>query len=120
MLAIAGPASPRLLGEVMDVDISDDAFPAYRMRHAHIGHAPVFAQRLSFTGETDGEVFVTPDFAEHVLEVILEAGRPFGLRLAGGEALNALRIEKGYLHWGADMASYRGAAPDGARLHLQA
>ena len=104
VLAIAGPASPRLLGEVMDVDISDDAFPAYRMRHAHIGHAPVFAQRLSFTGETGWEVFVTPDFAEHVLEVILEAGRLFGLRLAGGEALNALRIEKGYLHWGADMA----------------
>ena len=74
------------------------------MRHTHIGHAPVFAQRLSFTGETGWEIFVTPDFAEHVLEIILKAGQPLGLRLAGGEALNALRIEKGFLHWGADMA----------------
>ena len=44
------------------------------------------------------------NFAEHVLDVILEAGQPLDLRLAGGEALNALRIEKGFLHWGADMA----------------
>ena len=74
------------------------------MLHTHISHAPVFAQRLSFTGETGWEIFVTPDFAEHVLDVILEAGQPLGLRLAGSEALNALRIEKGFLHWGADMA----------------
>jgi len=104
VLAIAGPHSPVLLGGVMDIDISDGSFPSYHLRHAHIGHAPVFAQRLSFTGETGWEIFVTPDFAEHVLETILEAGRPLGLRLAGGEALNALRIEKGFLHWGADMA----------------
>jgi 4-methylaminobutanoate oxidase (formaldehyde-forming) len=104
VLAIAGPRSPVLLGGVMDIDISDGSFPSYHLRHANIGHAPVFAQRLSFTGETGWEIFVTPDFAEHVLETILEAGRPLGLRLAGSEALNALRIEKGFLHWGADMA----------------
>ena len=52
VLAIAGPNSPRLLGAVTDADLSDDAFPPYRMRHTDIGHAPVFAQRLSFTGET--------------------------------------------------------------------
>ena len=104
VLAIAGPSSPRLLGSVMDENISDESFPPYHLRHGQIGHAPVFAQRLSFTGETGWEIFVTPDFAEHVLETILEAGEPFGLRLAGGEALNTLRIEKGFLHWGADMA----------------
>ena len=104
VLAVAGPNSPRLLGAVMDTDMSDDAFPPYCMRHAHIGHAPVFAQRLSFTGETGWEIFVTPDFAEHVLDTVIATGEPLGLRLAGGEALDALRIEKGFLHWGADMA----------------
>ena len=104
VLAIGGPSSRRLLAAVMDIELSDHAFPPYHIHHTHIGHAPVFAQRLSFTGETGWEIFITPDFAEHVLDVILEAGRPLGLRLAGGEALNALRIEKGFLHWGADMA----------------
>jgi 4-methylaminobutanoate oxidase (formaldehyde-forming) len=32
------------------------------------------------------------------------AGEPMGLKLIGGEALNALRIEKGFLHWGHDMS----------------
>ena len=88
----------------MDIDISDGSFPPYELRHGQIGHAPVIAQRLSFTGETGWEILITPDFAEHVLETILQAGEPSGLRLAGGEALNALRIERGFLHWGADMA----------------
>ena len=104
MLAIAGPRSPDLLGAIMDIDISDGSFPPYELRHGQIGHAPVIAQRLSFTGETGWEILITPDFAEHVLETILQAGEPSGLRLAGGEALNALRIERGFLHWGADMA----------------
>ena len=104
VLAIAGPHAPDLIGNIMNIDISDESFPPYHLRHAQIGHAPIFAQRLSFTGETGWEIFVTPDFAEHVLETVLEAGDPSGLRLAGGEALNALRIETGFLHWGADMA----------------
>jgi glycine cleavage system aminomethyltransferase T len=35
--------------------------------------------------------------------VIIEAGQPFGLRLAGYHALNSLRIEKAYRHWGHDI-----------------
>ncbi|WP_299077652.1 glycine cleavage T C-terminal barrel domain-containing protein [uncultured Ruegeria sp.] len=50
------------------------------------------------------QVFITPDFAEHVFEALYAAGAPLDLRLVGGEALNALRIEKGFLHWGHDMS----------------
>ena len=37
-------------------------------------------------------------------DVLAEAGRPLGLKLVGGEALNALRLEKGFVHWGHEMA----------------
>ncbi|WP_347310773.1 GcvT family protein [Defluviimonas sp. SAOS-178_SWC] len=104
VLAVAGPKSRDLLAAVADIDVSNTAFPFNSLRHFHIGHAHVFAQRLSYTGELGWEIFVTPDFAEHVFDVLIEAGRGLGLRLAGGEALNALRIEKGFLHWGHDMA----------------
>jgi 4-methylaminobutanoate oxidase (formaldehyde-forming) len=36
--------------------------------------------------------------------VIAAAGAPFGLRLAGYHALNSLRIEKAYRHWGHDIS----------------
>jgi len=104
VLAICGPHSRDLLVAVTDIDLSNDAFAFNSLQSFYIGHAKVFAQRLSYTGELGWEIFVTPDFAEYVFDVLMTAGADFGLRLAGGEALNALRIEKGFVHWGHDMA----------------
>lgn len=104
VLSIAGPKARDLLSAVTDIDLSNEAFPFNSLQHFHIGHAPVFAQQLSYTGEHGWEIFITPDFAEHVFEVLMKAGEPLGLKLVGGEALNALRIEKGFVHWGHDMA----------------
>ncbi|KIC22693.1 MULTISPECIES: GcvT family protein [unclassified Leisingera] len=104
VLGVMGPQSRALLEAVSDADLSNAAFPFNSLRHFHIGHAQVFAQRLSYSGELGWEIFVTPDFAEHVFEVLMQAGEGFGIRLIGGEALNALRLEKGFLHWGHDMA----------------
>ena len=104
VLAIMGPKSRELLAAVSDADLSHGAFPFNSHRTFHIGHARVTAQRLSYSGELGWEIFVAPDFAEHVFDVLMEAGKKFDLRLIGGEALNALRLEKGFLHWGHDMA----------------
>ena len=104
VLALSGPNARALLGTLTQTDFSDAAFPPYSLQHFYIGHAPVFAQRLSYTGETGWEIFITPDFAEHVFETLFEAGQSHGLKLVGSDALNALRIEKGFVHWGADMA----------------
>ena len=104
VLAIMGPNSRDLIESVSGADLSNAAFPFNTLQEMHIGHAKVTAQRLSFTGELGWEIFITPDFAEHVFEVLYEAGQKYDLKLIGGEALNALRIEKGFLHWGHDMA----------------
>ncbi len=104
VLSIIGPKSRDLLAAVSDVDVSNKAFPFGNLQECYIGHARVIAQRLSYSGELGWEIFVTPDFAEHVFDVLMEAGHKYGLRLIGGEALNALRLEKGFLHWGHDMA----------------
>ncbi|WP_166418920.1 GcvT family protein [Cochlodiniinecator piscidefendens] len=104
VLGIMGPKSRDLLAAVSDIDVSHDAFPFNSWQEFYIGHAQVKAQRLSYSGELGWEIFVTPDFAEHVFDMLHEAGQEFGLKLIGGEALNALRIEKGFVHWGHDMA----------------
>jgi len=104
VLAICGPNARALLTAACDCNLSNTAFPFNSLQHFHIGHAPVFAQRLSYSGELGWEIFVTPDFAEHVFDLLMSLGQDLDLRLVGGEALNALRIEKGFLHWGHDMA----------------
>ncbi len=104
VLSMCGPKSRDVLAAACDIDVSDSAFPFNSFQHFYIGHAPVFAQRLSYTGDLGWEIFITPDFAEHVFEILITAGAPHGLQLVGGEALNALRIEAGFVHWGHDMA----------------
>lgn len=104
VLGVMGPKSREMLASVCDTDLSNEAFRFNSFQSFHIGHAKVFAQRLSYSGELGWEVFVTPDFAEHVFEILMEAGQKHGIRLIGGEALNALRVEKGFVHWGHDMA----------------
>lgn len=104
VLSLCGPKARDLLASVTNIDVSDTAFKFYSLQHFTIGHAEVFAQRLSFTGELGWEIFVTPDFAEHVFTVLHTAGNKFDLKLIGAEALNALRIEKGFVHWGHDLA----------------
>ena len=104
VLAIMGPKSRDLLAAVSTVDASNHAFPFNSHQEIFIGHARVTAQRLSYSGELGWELIITPDFAEHVFDVLMEVGQDYGLRLIGGEALNALRLEKGFLHWGQDMA----------------
>jgi 4-methylaminobutanoate oxidase (formaldehyde-forming) len=44
------------------------------------------------------------EFATHVYDTIAGAGDGFGLRHAGYHALDSLRIEKAYRHWGHDIS----------------
>ena len=55
-------------------------------------------------GELGWELYVPSEMAAHVYDVIVDAGEAFGLRHAGYHALNSLRIEKAYRHWGHDMS----------------
>ncbi|MEM7177601.1 MAG: FAD-dependent oxidoreductase [Pseudomonadota bacterium] len=103
VLGIMGPDSRRLLQAVSDVDCSNRAFPINSVRQFQIGCTDVFAQRLSLSGEMGWEIFITPDFAEYVFEVLMQAGESLGLRLIGNEALNAMRLEKGFMRWGYDI-----------------
>lgn len=104
VLSLCGPRSRELLQSVCNTDLSDEAFPFNSLQTFEIGHATVTAQRLSYAGELGWEIFVTPDYAEHIYEVLHAAGKNFDLHLVGGEALNALRIEKGFVHWGHDVS----------------
>ena len=59
--------------------------------------------RTGYTGELGFELIVPVDQALAVWRSLRELGRPFGLALAGAAALQALRTEKGYRGFGADI-----------------
>jgi glycine cleavage system aminomethyltransferase T len=92
------------VANLTNTELSNAAFPFGTWQNLYIGHAPCWAPRVSFIGEVGWEIYVTPDFADYLLQLFLDNGQDLGLRLMGGEALNALSIKKGYLHWGHDLS----------------
>jgi 4-methylaminobutanoate oxidase (formaldehyde-forming) len=68
-----------------------------------VGDVPCLALRVTYVGELGWELYPPIEFALRLWDVVLEAGRPFGLVPAGYRAIDSLRLEKGYRAWGADI-----------------
>jgi 4-methylaminobutanoate oxidase (formaldehyde-forming) len=103
VLALMGPRSRELLATLTDADLSTGAFPFATSRLIDLGYARIRASRITYVGELGYELYIPTEFAQSVYDVITEAGQRFGLRLAGYHALNSLRMEKAYRHWGHDI-----------------
>jgi 4-methylaminobutanoate oxidase (formaldehyde-forming) len=103
VLGLMGPRSRELLATLTDADLSTAAFPFGTSRIIDLGYARVRASRITYVGELGYELYIPTEFAQSVYDVIVSAGGDFGLRLAGYHALNSLRMEKAYRHWGHDI-----------------
>ncbi len=103
VLGVMGPASRDLLSSLTPSDLSNGAFPFMHSRQIEIGYGLVRASRVTYVGELGWELYIPTEFAVPIYDVIVTAGRDIGLRHCGYHALNSLRIEKGYRHWGHDI-----------------
>ncbi len=102
VLSVAGPRSRELLAGLTDASLADEDFPFARARTIDVGWATVLALRVSFTGELGWELYAPVESAPVLYDQLVEAGRAQGLRHAGYLALDGLRAEKGFIHWGTD------------------
>lgn len=103
MLSLMGPNARALLQSLTDTDMSDTAFPFGTSQEIDIGYARLRASRLTYVGELGWELYIPAEFCGHVFDRIIEAGRDHDLRHGGYFAINSLRMEKGYRHWGHDI-----------------
>ena len=100
VFAVMGPESRALLAPLTSADLSDNAFPFGTSQEIELAGAPVRASRISYVGELGWELYVPPAEAGRVFAALREAGAaPVGMH-----ALDSLRIEKAYRHWGHDIA----------------
>jgi sarcosine dehydrogenase len=100
---LAGPRARDILAAVADADVSNAAFPYMTAQEIRIGFAPVLALRVTYVGELGWELHMPVEYAQHVYELLAEAGKAHGLADAGYRAIDSLRLEKRYLYWGADI-----------------
>jgi glycine cleavage system T protein len=103
MFGVMGPKSRDLLGELTPADLSNEAFPFATAADIEVSGHAVRALRLTYVGELGWELYVPWEEAPSLYDAIVEAGDRHGLRHAGYHAMNTLRLEAGYRHWGHDI-----------------
>uniref|UniRef100_A0A668W088 Sarcosine dehydrogenase, mitochondrial n=1 Tax=Oreochromis aureus TaxID=47969 RepID=A0A668W088_OREAU len=103
MISIQGPKSREVLQEVLDTDLSNEAFPFSSHKVVNAAGHQVRAMRLSFVGELGWELHIPKDSCLPVYRAVMAAGAKHGIINSGYRAIDSLSIEKGYRHWHADL-----------------
>jgi aminomethyltransferase len=106
-LALQGPTSARLLGEICDADLSSLKY--FRATSGSIAGVPVDVSRTGYTGDLGYEVWMPWNKALQVWDAIAAAGQAFDLHPTGMLALDVARIEAGLLLIDVDFHSSRKA-----------
>ncbi|HJO23921.1 MAG: FAD-dependent oxidoreductase [Myxococcota bacterium] len=99
VLSVMGPGSRELLAPLCGADLSNAAFPYRASRQVEIAGVALRATRISYVGELGWELYVAAVHAPRLYRAL----RAAGARNAGYHALDSLRMEKGYRHWGHDV-----------------
>jgi len=103
VLSVMGPNSRALLKKVSPADFSNAAFPFGTAQEIEIGYCKAYALRVTYVGELGWELYIPTEFAGPVFDLLVKEGNAFELKLAGYHALDSLRSEKGYRHFGHDV-----------------
>ena len=98
VIGIWGPEARAALAAVTDHDVSNEAFPFRTAKELELG----LAQRITYVGELGYELYVPRAGAVAVWDALVAAASP---EPVGYQALDSLRIEKGYRYFGTDMTA---------------
>lgn len=105
-ITITGPRARDVVSKLLPaVDLGAKALPHMSVLQGYTGGLPFRLMRVSFTGEMSFELNVPADSALSVWQELLQAGERFDVTPLGMEALDILRIEKGYSEVGVDTDS---------------
>ncbi|XP_068608878.1 sarcosine dehydrogenase, mitochondrial-like [Brachionichthys hirsutus] len=103
VISIQGPKSRDVLQELLDTDLSNDAFPFFTHKVVNAAGHQVRAMRLSFVGELGWELHIPKDSCLPVYHAVMAAGAKHGIINSGYRAIDSLSIEKEHRHWHADL-----------------
>ncbi len=103
MIGLMGPSSRAVLSQLTDQNLTNDGFPFGTSMKMNVAGIDVFAIRMTYVGELGWELYIANHDAVALHDALVEAGQDHGLKHAGYHAMNTLRLESGYRHWGHDI-----------------
>jgi 4-methylaminobutanoate oxidase (formaldehyde-forming) len=102
VLGLAGPLAREALAAATPDSLDETAFPFATARQIELGYAPAWAHRISYTGELGWELWLPTEMARHAFDRLMRSASP---RPVGFLALDSLRLEMGFRHFGDDIGS---------------
>jgi len=103
-LGVFGPKSRSLMSKLSNDDFSNKNFKFGTSKEIKINNKKIWAQRLSYVGELGFELYIKMNESREIYNLIVDKGKEFNLSHCGMFAMDTMRMEKGYLHWGHDMS----------------
>jgi aminomethyltransferase len=101
LLAIQGPRSVEILGEITSAPLSDLKY--YAISEAKIAGVDCLLARTGYTGEDGFEIYIPVAAAEKVFDALMDAGSRFDLMPTGLACRDTLRLEAGMPLYGHEM-----------------
>lgn len=103
-LSVQGPRSRELLQSLTKADLSTAALPYFSFTKGALADVPdMIISRTGYSGELGYELLYPSEYAHHLYDTVMEAGRPLGARPCGLGALRSVRMEKKYPLYGLDV-----------------
>ena len=104
VLGLFGPKSRDLIKTISDDDFENDNFKFGTAKFILIKGVKIWIQRLSYVGELGYELYIKFKNAKKIYELIINKGQNFNLSNCGMHAMDIMRMESGFLHWGHDIS----------------
>ena len=104
VLGVFGPKSLSLMSDLSNDDYSNENFKFATAKDVTINQHQVWAQRLSYVGELGFELYIKKNNAKEIYNLIVENGKKYQLSLCGMHAMDIMRMESGFIHWGHDIS----------------
>jgi aminomethyltransferase len=106
VIALQGPASGAVLAKLAGSE-TVRGLGYFRFAERDLPGGPCLVARLGYSGELGYEIVVESSRAVALWQAILAAGRAYGIREAGFEAADSLRIECGHILFLRELARSR-------------
>ncbi len=103
-LGLFGPKSRDMIRNISSDDFTSENFKFGTGKNINIHEIKVWAQRISYVGELGFELYVNKEDALHLYKILISEGKNFDLSHCGMHAMDIMRMESGFLHWGHDIS----------------
>ena len=103
-LGVFGPKSRELMTKLSKDDFSNESFKFGNSKKIMINNKEIWAQRLSYVGELGFELYIKMNESREIYNLIVKNGKEFQLSNCGMLAMDTMRMESGFLHWGHDIS----------------